>query len=53
MSDHELERLDSEVDLRHGWDSAMTSCGSEEAFYNGDRVALIAALKAAIALMEE
>jgi len=53
MSDQELDRLDAEVDLRHEWDSAMTACGTNEAFYNGDRAVLIAALNAAIALMEE
>lgn len=53
MSDSELERLDAEVDLRQEWGFAMTSCGTNEAFYNGDRVALIAALNAALALMEE
>lgn len=53
MSDQELDRLDAEVELRHEWGSAMTACGTNEAFHNGDRVALIAALNAAIALMEE
>lgn len=47
----EEARLESEMALRQKWDAALAGANVDEAFYNGDEVALIAAINAAVATM--
>ncbi len=45
----EEARLQAEMELRDEWETAMMDAGAEEAFYNGDKAALIVAINAAVA----
>ena len=45
----EEARLEAEIELRNEWETAMMDAGAEEAFYNGDKAALIVAINAAVA----
>ncbi len=47
----EEARLEAEMELRNEWDFAMGTAGAEEAFYNGDKTALIAAINKAVVAM--
>jgi len=47
----ELLRIDAQQKLQNEWDNARIDSGSEEAFYNADKTALIAAVNAAVAAM--
>ncbi len=44
-------RLEAELNLRGEWETALGEAGAEEAFYNGDKAALIVAINAAVAAM--
>ena len=47
----EEARLEAEMELRNEWETAIMDAGAEEAFYNGDKPALITAINAAVAAM--
>lgn len=47
----EEARLEAEIELRDEWDFAMGTAGADEAFYNGDKTALIASINAAVVKM--
>ena len=47
----EEARLEAEMELRDEWETAMMDSSAEEAFYNGDKTALITAINAAVAAM--
>jgi len=47
----EVARLEAEMKLRNEWETAMMDSGAEEAFYNGDKAALIVAINAAVVAM--
>ena len=47
----ENARVEAEMELRSNWETAMAEAGSEEAFYNGDKDALISSVNAAIIAM--
>ena len=44
----EQARMEAEMQLRSDWEIAMAEAGAEEAFYNGDKDALISSVNAAI-----
>lgn len=45
----EEARIQAESELRNEWETAMMNAGSEEAFYNADKTALVTAINAAVA----
>ena len=48
----EEARMEAEMELQNEWDTAMMNSGAEEAFYNGDKGALIVSLNSAITALE-
>ena len=48
----EEARIEAEMELRNEWDDVMATAGAEEAFYNGDKAALIVSLNSAITALE-
>lgn len=47
----EHDRMQAEIELRDDWDIAMSQTGAEEAFYNGNKTALIIAINEAVVIL--